>query len=134
MPSSRRNPLHRITGTILIQEARVPHIRNDATVLALCPIENRGILHMLVVVGARPDLINLSHDMVIKEHRLEILDGLNVDVNDITEIEFDNLGTNGTKIATCSRIHTHADLDKGMDRHGSRDHLMGADRPIRIQK
>ena len=89
---------------------------------------------MLVVVGARPDLIDLPHDMVIKEHGLEVLDGLDVDVNDIAEIEFHDLGTDGTKIATCSRIHTHADLDKGMNGHGSRDHLMGADGPIRIQK
>ena len=131
---SRSNPLHRITRSILIEEARIPHIRDDATVLALCPIQDRSILHMLVVVGACPDLIDLSHDMVIKKHGLEVLDGLDVNVNDIAEIEFYDLGTDRTKITACSRIDTHTDLDKGMDRHGSRDHFMGADGPIRIQK
>ena len=89
---------------------------------------------MLVVVRACPDLIDLSHDMMIKEHGLEVLNGFNVDVNNIAEIEFHNLGAHGTKIAACSCIDTHTDLDKGMDRHGSRDHFMGADGPIRIQK
>ena len=72
--------------------------------------------------------------MVIKEHGLEVLNGLDVDVNDIAEIEFHDLGTDRTKIAACSRVDTHTDLDKGMDRHGSRNHFMGADGSVGVQK
>ena len=134
MPRSRSNPFHGITRPILGQEAWIPDIRNDTAVLALRPIEDRSILHVLVIVGTRPDLINLSHDMVIKEHGLEVLDGLNVNIDNISEIEFDDLGANGTKIAARSRIHAHTDLDKGMDRHGSRNHFMSADGSVGIQK
>ena len=118
----------------MIEEAWIPYIRDHATVFGLCPIKNGRILYVLEIVRARPDLINLSHDVVMKEHRLEVLDGFNVNVNDIAEIEFDDLGAHGTKIAACSRIHAHANLNKGVDGHGSRDHLVDADRSVRIQK
>ena len=101
-----------------MKEAGVPYIGNDASVGNIGLIQDGGIVDVLFVVGAGPNRIDFTDDMVIEEDSGAVLDGFNVDVENVAEVQFDDLGSNGAQIGACSGIQTHADFDEECNGHG----------------
>ena len=99
------------------QYSGVPDIGCNTTCIGGQAVQNGGIGGMLAVMGARPDFVHFTNDMVAEvngggKHRR-----FNVNVENVAEIEFDNFRTKGMHIGTHPWLHAHADFNVENDFH-----------------
>ena len=83
---------------------------------------------------ARPDFVDFADDMVIEKHIAIILDRFDVNVENVSEIELDNLGTDGAKVAAGQGIKTHTDFNECPNVHGLLNHSLRSNGPIVLQE
>jgi hypothetical protein len=111
-PIALIGPFQFLSRSIAFQEAGLPDVGHDDSALSRDTIEDSGILHVLSIVRAGPDLIEFAYEVMVEELGAVVLDGFDIDVQDVPQVEFDDLGAHVAKVCTCFGVETHTDFDE----------------------
>ena len=65
----------------------------------------------------RPNLVDFPDNVVIEEHIAVILDGLHVDVEDVSEIQFRDFAADAAEIAAGQGVDAHSDFNEKANLH-----------------
>ncbi len=128
------NPFKLLLVSILSHKTRVPYVGNHATVFNGGTIQDGGIFNVLFVVRTCPNLVDFADDMVIEKHSTVVLDGFNVNIENVSEIQFGNLGADGTKVSAGHGIQAHPDFNERVNGKLFHHHFLCGDGAIGCNK